>query len=775
METAQQVQIDGGGNVIVQLRGDHNRVNVEGLPYLTLTNFPSRRLPPKTELDLLDPFRRSIEHLGREQDMATLWGWLHSGKPIAVRAVTGRAGAGKTRMAVELIARLEKEEPGQWHAGFATRPELRRFAEGKNLSAWGWQRPTLIVVDYAAALVESVNAWLHELAENIPSDGQPLRLLLLEREANTEQGWLRSLHDDSWSGKGVQDLFDPFEPLPLQALADQPRRAVLAAMLRKAAEFLKKPAPAMPQAGGDHVFAHSLAQPVWADPLYLMMAALVAADARLPLVEVLALSRTDLAFRLAERELARLRRFVSDEQSASARLVAFTGAAATLTGGLTHDEARAVVRHAGQTLGLNCPQGDGSVVEHLEEALPRAEGGVAPVFPDIVGEAVVLSPVDAPKKVRLQHPTILELARLHPRAVITCVIRTVQDFASAGRQEPLDWLGALVEAGQAASPDLLIEIGAALDEHAQETLALREKAAEVTALLVDRFARLARTSQVEPVTALLGDLLNNFSLRLSALGLREEALEKAQEAGGILRQLAQARPDAFLPNLATSLNNLANMLSALGRREEALEKAQEAEGIRRQLAQARPNAFLPDLALLLNNLANVLSALGRREEALEKAQEAEGIYRQLAQARLDAFLPSLALSLNNLANALSDLGRWEEALEKAQEAEGIYRQLAQARLDAFLPSLGMSLITLAATLSNLGRREEALEKAQEAEGTYRQLAQARPDAFLSYLATSLYNLAPMLSALGRREEALEKAQEAEGICRQLAQAHPVEH
>jgi ABC-type transport system involved in cytochrome c biogenesis ATPase subunit len=84
------------------------------------------------ELDLLDPFRRSIEHLGREQDMATLWGWLHaSGKPVTVRVVTGRAGAGKTRMAVEIITRLEQEEPGQWHAGFATGRELRRFIEGK--------------------------------------------------------------------------------------------------------------------------------------------------------------------------------------------------------------------------------------------------------------------------------------------------------------------------------------------------------------------------------------------------------------------------------------------------------------------------------------------------------------------------------------------------------------------------------------------------------------------------------------------------------------------
>jgi hypothetical protein len=73
MPGSQHSRVDGGGNIIVQIRGDDNRVNVEGLPHLTLTNFRSRRVEARTKLDLLDPFRRSIPHLGREQDLATLW------------------------------------------------------------------------------------------------------------------------------------------------------------------------------------------------------------------------------------------------------------------------------------------------------------------------------------------------------------------------------------------------------------------------------------------------------------------------------------------------------------------------------------------------------------------------------------------------------------------------------------------------------------------------------------------------------------------------------
>ena len=91
-----------------------------------------------------------------------------------------------------------------------------------------------------------------------------------------------------------------------------------------------------------------------------------------------------------------------------------------------------------------------------------------------------------------------------------------------------------------------------------------------------------------------------------------------------------------------SLNTLATMLSDLGRREEALAQAEEAVRIYGQLAEQRPDAFLPDLAMSLNNLANRLRDLGRREEALAQAEEAVRIYRQLAQQRPDVFLPDLA-------------------------------------------------------------------------------------------------------------------------------------
>ena len=147
------------------------------------------------------------------------------------------------------------------------------------------------------------------------------------------------------------------------------------------------------------------------------------------------------------------------------------------------------------------------------------------------------------------------------------------------------------------------------------------------------------------------------------MGRREEALETAGEAVAIRRQLAEASPAAYLPDLAGSLNNLANRLGESGRREEALETAGEAVALYRQLAEASPAAYLPDLAGSLNNLANRLGESGRREEALETAGEAVALCRQLAEASPAAYLPDLATSLNNLANRLGEAGQAEQAEE----------------------------------------------------------------------------------------------------------------
>ena len=86
--------------------------------------------------------------------------------------------------------------------------------------------------------------------------------------------------------------------------------------------------------------------------------------------------------------------------------------------------------------------------------------------------------------------------------------------------------------------------------------------------------------------------MNNLSVRLAEVGRRGEALAPIEEAMQIYRRLAQAAPEAYLPDLASAWNNLSNRLAAAGPRGEALAPMEEAVGIRRRLATAAPEADL---------------------------------------------------------------------------------------------------------------------------------------------------------------------------------------
>lgn len=136
--------------------------------------------------------------------MESLRQWLHSPDPVSVRTLTGRAGAGKSRIAIELIKWLETEAPGGWFAGFAGGREMERFAGQQNLAEWGWAKPTLVVVDYAASVTGPLRVWLRDLAQRPAGvSALSLRLLLLEREASVNEGWLRLLCDGGYSEAGV--------------------------------------------------------------------------------------------------------------------------------------------------------------------------------------------------------------------------------------------------------------------------------------------------------------------------------------------------------------------------------------------------------------------------------------------------------------------------------------------------------------------------------------------------------------------------------------------
>ena len=265
---------------------------------------------------------------------------------------------------------------------------------------------------------------------------------------------------------------------------------------------------------------------------------------------------------------------------------------------------------------------------------------------------------------------------------------------------------------------------------------------------------------------------NNLGALLDDLGERKEARRLYGEALEIRRRLAQAHPAAYEPDVAMTCNNLGNLLSDLGEREEARRLYGEALEIRRRLAQAHPAAYEPRVADTCNNLGNLLSDLGEREEARRLYGEALEIRRRLAQAHPAAYEPRVADTCNNLGNLLSDLGEREEARRLYGEALDLYRRLAQAHPAAYEPYVAMTCNNLGTLLKNLGEREAARRLYGEALEIRHRLAQAHPAAYEPDVAMSCNNLGALLSDLGEREEARRLYGEALDLYRRLAQAHP---
>ena len=195
---AQTARISGNLNVVVQIQGDGNAVTLPDQPHLTLLARHRRKREPAKLLDLLNPYTCPVPLIGRDAQMADLRAWLAADRSISVRCLTGRAGAGKTRLAQELCATADVDG---WFAGFVTLDELERFAGLQNLSALGWAQPTLAVIDYAAGKVRALRRWLEALAENQSDIEKPLRLLLLERHGARGEGWWRDLAESPGGGR----------------------------------------------------------------------------------------------------------------------------------------------------------------------------------------------------------------------------------------------------------------------------------------------------------------------------------------------------------------------------------------------------------------------------------------------------------------------------------------------------------------------------------------------------------------------------------------------
>ncbi|HET8681286.1 MAG TPA: tetratricopeptide repeat protein [Micromonosporaceae bacterium] len=617
--------------------------------------------------------RRGVVPFYRRDELDLLLEWCQAAEPAdrtRIAVVHGAGGAGKTHLAAELCARLDGQ---RWLTGFLTR-------HPDNDGLW-WLAtvvsPLLVVVDYAeaaksAGVVNLVTA-LRQRA------GGPTCVLLTARAVGS---WWTDDIAAPLLRDGVPHLVLP----PVRLGDHHPQvRGVFRHAVRAFAQRRGVPVPGRtdPPAGR------------WTT-LDLVMHAWLTAHG----VTDLPADPDALYSEIIDRELRYWRDTVIGRFGEGARptggVLPAAAACVTLLAPAP-DRLRHVLTAVDEL--REDPRSRAQAAEVISSLLPPDPGdGTVAVRPDPIGDHQALRAFGADEELFLR--CLRAASEAEQRNACIMLTRAAQagdsERSPAARLAataldgcPALWRAALAVAAGQGGPLLPALEALAGSEHAPQPLletaisvppghaTLRQLA--LVATQCSRPAGHAETSDEDPA-AELAAWWNNLAVRQAEVGQRSEALHSITEAVTHYRQLAQANPAAFLPDLAMSLNNLANHQAQVGQRSEALHSITEAVTILRQLALANPAAFLPDLAGSLNNLANRQAEVGQRTEALHSITEAVTHYRQLAQANPAAFLPDLATSLNNLANQLAAAGQPAQAVAAYDQATTGLRPAAQAEL-----------------------------------------------------------------------------------------------
>ncbi|MDZ8261560.1 tetratricopeptide repeat protein [Nostoc sp. ChiQUE01b] len=247
--------------------------------------------------------------------------------------------------------------------------------------------------------------------------------------------------------------------------------------------------------------------------------------------------------------------------------------------------------------------------------------------------------------------------------------------------------------------------------------------------------------------------LNNLASLYNSQGRYSEGEPFYIQALALRRQLLGEEH----PHVASSLNNLGYLYGFQGRYSEAEPLYIQALALRRQLLGEEH----PDIATSLNNLGYLYNSQGRYSEAEPLYIQALALLRQL----LGEEHPHVASSLNNLGYLYGFQGRYSEAEPLYIQALALRRQL-----------LGDEHPDVATSLNNLGYLYYSQGRYSEAEPLYIQalalrrqlLGEEHPD-----IAQSLNNLACLYESQGRYSEAEPLYIQALALRRQLlGEEHP---
>lgn len=524
------------------------------------------RLPSSNGPDSLLSFTDTDAPLiGRAAELIELETFLSAEDSLSWWAWTGSAGAGKSRLALELCRRAVQ---AGWNAGFIGASQQSRLGGLQNL------RPTLVVVDYAA----EHGPWLADALAQLSERNRdiPVRVLVLERTATG--AWWDDVETRFRAGEGAAVMSTMYA---MARNLDGLGRGAARAVVRSTAARMGREALAKNKI--EAIVDRSYHIDPAGRPLFVQVATFdVLADAhgrseesdRRGLESNTATDGRDAVLRrVLGRQLFQLRRRAGDSEAAE--LAVHVLVLATALGGTTASRylqvAEASPAHllpgAYQTLG----------VVQLDELLLGMK-------PDILGEMLVLDKVT---QEGLQGMAAARLARLAFDADPDAFAAFVERAAADHHQHP-GLLSLLRAAYQGRDSEQLLEAAAAVFAYLQNrddpvvTWTIAELEALVSTGPTDSLRQLLATARFRaanlalasepPSTALVlfkGALVGtnpDWPVRSSILnnrGIAHLALDDSESAFADFTAVIES-PTATDEARACALNNRADVKSEIG-------------------------------------------------------------------------------------------------------------------------------------------------------------------------------------------------------------------
>ncbi len=382
--------------------------NAESLALLRLEQPTPRHHEPTLLIPAVMPkaswlsyISRSTTFSGRRDEMSLLESFLGGQEKFSWWIITGPAGAGKSRLALELCEAIQ----GAWYVGFLSRTDS--FSDWDH---WLPSQPTLIVIDYVAGRAVTASDLVLQLATRQNTLPRRVRVLLVEREL-AGSWWPDYMREGSFSENVVMVSSQFGYPIQVGSVGDSTLSNLVSEISKRFGVELSA-----------EQVARTVALTRMIDPVGRPLFAMIAAAAQLA-----GMSQSVIGS-ILQREMARWRVLIADatEREKALNLLTLT----TLMGGFTPFGPVGTAlwnSSVGQLLPSPHFLNDGLFAELAGGSI--GESTLPSLQPDLVGEAFVLARLEGTAGMQRSTRELIAAGWVHdPEAVSQFVRRAVADF-----------------------------------------------------------------------------------------------------------------------------------------------------------------------------------------------------------------------------------------------------------------------------------------------------------------------------------------------------------